>query len=69
MPAWTQNEAYIEIRKGMYLWTITGWHLGQPTAEKRLAKYGYYKVPHMPCQWKKHSKQVADKMNIKYVNK
>ncbi|KAL7466995.1 hypothetical protein ACHAXS_007270, partial [Conticribra weissflogii] len=29
-----------------HVWITTSWHLGQSTAEERLAKFGYCKVPH-----------------------
>jgi hypothetical protein len=42
---------YMEIRKGMYGFPQLG-ILANKLLKKRLAKHGYYELPHTPCLWK-----------------
>ncbi|KAL7447610.1 hypothetical protein ACHAXS_000009 [Conticribra weissflogii] len=64
---------YMEIQKGMYGLPQAS-ILANQLLKKRLAKYGYYKVPHTPGLWKHHLRPiqftlVVDDFGIKYVNK
>ena len=64
---------YMEINKGMYGLPQAG-ILANKLLKKRLAKFGYFELPHTPGLWKHVSRPIAftlvvDDFGIKYVGK
>jgi len=64
---------YMEINKGMYGLPQAG-ILANKLLKRRLAKFGYYELPHTPGLWKHVSRPIAftlvvDDFGIKYVGR
>jgi hypothetical protein len=64
---------YCEIRRGMYGLPQAG-IIANQLLMKRLATYGYFKLPHTPGLWKHVSKPVwltlvVDDFGVKYIRK